>query len=52
MSLYDDDRDDRCDDEANEGLRWDQIRECCRRHGTPFDPVLEGLVETEEEDNE
>ena len=46
MSDYDYERDDRCDDEANEGLAIQQAYECARRHGVPFT----GLPE--DDDNE
>ena len=50
MSDYE--RDDRCDDEANEGRRWDMAMDRAARFGVPFDPVLEGLVEEDIEEVE
>jgi hypothetical protein len=53
MSHYDDyERDDRCDDEAAEGRRWDSAMDRAALHGVPFDPVLEGLIEEETEEVE
>jgi len=50
---YDDyERDDRCDDEQREADIWNRAEEQCERLGIPFDPVLEGLVEEEEEETE
>ena len=50
MSDYD--YDDRCDDEAAEGRRWDSAMDRAALHGVPFDPVLEGLIEEENEEVE
>ena len=50
MSDYD--YDDRCDDEANEGRRWNMAMGRAALHGVPFDPVLEGLIEEENEEVE
>ena len=50
MSDYD--YDDRCDDEANEGRRWNMAMDRAALHGVPFCPVLEGLVEEENEEAE
>lgn len=43
------DADDRCCDEQREADIWDHARDQCERYGVPFDPVLEGLVEGDEE---
>lgn len=45
MSTDPDDRDDRCDDEANEALAIRQAMECERLHGAPFT----GLQDEEDE---
>lgn len=45
MTTDPDDRDDRCDDEANEGLAIKQAYECERRNGAPWT----GLPEEEDE---
>ena len=50
MSDYD--YDDRCDDEANGGRRWNMAMDRAALHGVPFDPVLEGLIEEENEEVE
>jgi hypothetical protein len=39
MNDHDYERDDRCDDEANDGLAIKQAYECARRHGVPFTGV-------------
>jgi hypothetical protein len=43
------DPDDRCCDEQREADIWNHAQEQCERYGVPFDPVLEGLVEDEED---
>ena len=48
MSRYD----DRCDDEAAEGRRWDMAMDRAARFGVPFDPVAEGVLEEETEEVE
>jgi hypothetical protein len=44
------DYDDRCDGEQREANIWNESEDACERLGIPFDPVAEGLIEEEEED--
>ena len=40
-----------CDEEADAGM-WRRAEDRARMHGVPFDPVAEGVMQPEDDDNE